>query len=75
MDTENKVLVGFMAMAVIFFLSSMHTSKFEAERAIQRNYNIEAELDFEKDDDIVNIFDEHQQKIADFPNAVYSIVK
>lgn len=76
MDTESRILISFMGVVFLFFASAMHTDRFEAEKRIEQDFGIEAELNFEKDDNReMNIFEIHQKKIDDFPNAIYSIVK
>lgn len=74
MDTENKILVCFMMIAFLFFGAGIHTSNHEAERRIEKDFGIEAELNFEKDDSReMNIFEKMELERARLKGETYHI--
>lgn len=72
MDMENKILVCFMVVAFLFFGAGIHTSNHEAERRIEKNFGIEAELDFEQGDE-PNVFEKIEIKRAMLKDETYHV--
>lgn len=75
LSTEYKVFIGLFTAVMLFFASAIHTNVHEAEKKIEQDFGIEAELNFEKDADKANIFEQLEQQRTDMYYVTYSVVR